>query len=303
MGKNRKIKIYAAMFFAILFWGFSFVWSKQVLAVYKPVTVIYLRLILSVFFLFLFGLLFHKIQKIKKEDRLKILILAFFEPFVYFLGENFGLTHVSSTVASVLISTIPLFSLIAAYFFTKEKMTGANILGIILSIAGVIMVILKEGFRFKADLYGIGFMLLAVFAAVTYSVVVLDITKKYNVYSIIAYQNLIGIFMFTPLFFIFDYTDFITTPFSWEAWIPLLELAVFASAIAFMLFTFGIKHLGIIRANTVSNLIPVVTAIFSFIILGENFSLLNVIGILVVVTGLILSQQHRKKKSVIFNEY
>ncbi len=303
MGKNRKIKIYTAMFFAVLFWGFSFVWSKQVLAVYKPVTVIYLRLILSVFFLFLFGLLFHKIQKIRKKDRLKILILAFFEPFVYFLGENFGLTHVSSTVASVLISTIPLFSLIAAYFFTKEKMTGANILGIILSIAGVIMVILKEGFRFKADLYGIGFMLLAVFAAVTYSVVVLDITKKYNVYSIIAYQNLIGIFMFTPLFFIFDYTDFITTPFSWEAWIPLLELAVFASAIAFILFTFGIKHLGIIRANTISNLIPVVTAIFSFFILGENFSLINVIGILVVVTGLILSQQHRKKKSVIFNEY
>ena len=303
MGKNRKIKIYTAMFFAVLFWGFSFVWSKQVLAVYKPVTVIYLRLILSVFFLFLFGFLFRKIQKIKKEDRLKILILAFFEPFAYFLGENFGLTHVSSTVASVLISTIPLFSLIAAYFFTKERMTGANILGIMLSIAGVFMVILKDGFRFKADLYGIGFMLLAVFAAVAYSVIVLDITKKYNVYSIIAYQNLIGIFMFTPLFFIFDYTDFITTPFSWEAWIPLLELAVFASAIAFMLFTFGIKHLGIIRANTVSNLIPVVTALFSFIILGENFSLLNVIGILVVVTGLILSQQHRKKKSVIINEY
>jgi len=135
MGKNRKIKIYTAMFFAVLFWGFSFVWSKQVLAVYKPVTVIYLRLILSVFFLFLFGLLFHKIQKIKKEDRLKIIIIAFFEPFIYFLGENFGLTHVSSTVASVLISTIPLFSLIAAYFFTKERMTGANILGIMLSIA------------------------------------------------------------------------------------------------------------------------------------------------------------------------
>ncbi len=291
------------MFFAVLFWGFSFVWSKQVLAVYKPITLIYLRLILSVFFLFLFGLLFHKIQKIKKEDRFKIVIIAFFEPFVYFLGENFGLTHVSSTVASVLISTIPLFSLIAAYFFTKERLTLANILGIILSITGVIMVIVKDEFRFKADLYGIGFMLLAVFAAVAYSVVVLKITKKYNVYSIIAYQNLIGVFMFTPLFFIFDYKDFIAIRFSWEAWFPLLELAVFASTIAFMLFTFGIKHLGVTRANTISNLIPVVTALFSFIILGENFSLLNIIGILVVITGLILSQMHRNKKSVIINEY
>ncbi len=303
MTKNGKIKVYTAMFFAVLFWGFSFVWSKQVLAVYKPVTLIFFRLNLSVFFLFLFGILFHKIQKIKKEDRIKIIIIAFFEPFIYFLGENFGLTRVSSTVASVIISTIPLFSLIAAYFFSKEKMTFTNIIGILFSIAGVFLVILKDGLSFKADFWGVGFMLLAVFGAVVYSLLVLDITRKYNVYSIIAYQNLIGVFLFAPLFFIFEYKDFILIPFSWKAWFPLLELAVFASTIAFMLFTFGIKHLGVTRANTISNLIPVVTALFSFIILGENFSLLNIIGILVVVTGLILSQLKRNKKSVIINEY
>ncbi len=303
MSKKNKIKVYVAMFFAIVFWGFSFVWSKQVLAVYKPITVIFLRLILSVFFLFLLGTLFHKIQKLRKEDRLKMVFVAFFEPFVYFLGENFGLTHVSSTVAAVMISTIPLFSLIAAYFLTSERMSLWNIFGIVFSILGVVLVVLKRNFQFKADILGIGLMLLAVFAAVAYSIVVLNVTKKYNVYSIIAYQNLIGIVMFTPLFFIFDFKNFISIPFSWTAWFPLLELAIFASTIAFMFFTYGIKNLGVTRANTISNLIPIVTAFFSFIVLGESFSPLNIIGIIVVVAGLILSQMKMKKSIAILNEY
>ena len=109
--------------------------------------------------------------------------------------------------------------------------------------------------------------------------------------------------MFTPLFFIFDFKNFISISFSLQAWLPLLELAVFASTIAFMFFTYGIKNLGVTRANTISNLIPIVTAIFSFVVLGESFSLLNIIGIFVVVTGLILSQIKRTKKVAVLNEY
>ncbi len=146
-------------------------------------------------------------------------------------------------------------------------------------------------------------MLLAVFSAVGYSVLVLDITKKYNVYSVISYQNLIGVLMFAPLFFIFEYNDFINTKFSSEAWIPLFELAFFASTLAFMFFTYGIKHIGATRANTISNLIPIVTALFSFLILDEKFSFINISGIIIVVAGLILSQLNRKKKNVIINEY
>lgn len=303
MTKNNKIKVYVAMFFAVVFWGFSFVWTKQVLEVYRPITVIFLRLILSVLFLFGLGSLFNKIQKIKKEDRLRMVYIAFFQPFVYFIGENFGLSHVSSTIAAVMISTIPLFSIIVAYFVTNERISFGNFLGILLSVVGVFFVIMKKNMEFKADLLGIGFLLLAVFSAVGYSVIVVDVTKKYNVYSIIAYQNLIGIFMFAPLFFILDFKNFMSVAFTWKAWFPLIELAVFASTLAFMLFTFGIKNLGITKANTLSNLIPIVTAFFSFLVLGERFSFMNILGIFIVVLGLILSQIKRKSKNIILNEY
>lgn len=291
------------MFFAVVFWGFSFVWTKQVLEIYRPITVIFLRLNLSVFFLFVLGSLFNKIHKIKKEDRFKMVYIAFFEPFMYFLGENFGLTHVSSTIAAVMIATIPLFSIIVAYFVTNERISFGNFLGILLSVVGVFMVILRKNLEFKADIIGIGLMLLAVFSAVGYSVVVISVTKKYNVYSIIAYQNLIGIVLFAPLFFIFDFNNFMSIAFTWKAWLPLLELAIFASTIAFMFFTFGIKNLGVTKANTLSNLIPIVTAFFSFLVLGDRFNFMNILGIFIVVFGLILSQLKRKNKNIILNEY
>ncbi len=290
MDKKNNVKVYVAMFFAVLFWGFSFVWSKQVLRVYEPITVIYFRLVLSVVFLFIFGKIFNKIKPIRRADWKSMLIIAFFEPFAYFLGENFGLTHVSSTVAAVLVSTIPLFSPLATYLLHKEKVGLQNFIGIVLSIIGVILVILKDDFGFKADTFGLLFMMLAVFSAVAYSVLVVKVSNRYNVYSIIAYQNLIGIVLFSPMFFYFEFDSFIHMAFQWKVWIPLIELAIFASTLAFMLFTYGIRELGIIKANTLANFIPVITALFSFFVLGEQFSVLNIIGIFIVVFGLILSQ-------------
>jgi len=295
MNKDNLVKVYVAMFFAILFWGFSFVWSKQVLSFYQPITVIYFRLILSVVFLFSLGLVLNKIQRIKKQDCKKIFVLAFFEPFAYFLGENFGLMHVSSTVAAVLVSTIPLFSPLAAFLFHREKISLLNFGGIILSIVGVFLVILKKDFSFKADTLGLLFMALAVFSAVAYSLIVVKISSSYNVYSIIAWQNVIGVILFTPLFFIFDFNEFKSMSFNWNIWLPLIELAVFASTFAFMLFTYGIRILGVTKANTLANFIPVVTASFSFLVLGEKFSFLNLVGILIVILGLIISQIKSRK--------
>lgn len=288
-------KVYSAMAVSVFFWGFSFVWSKQALSFYPPITVIYFRLIVSVVLLFTIGKIFRKLQKVKIADLKNILLIAFFEPFLYFIGENFGLTRVSSTVASVLIATIPLFSPIATFFFFKERVSWQNFVGILLSIVGVIMVLLTDDFSLDADFIGILFMFLAVFSALGYSLVVLRVASKYSVYTIISYQNLMGVILFTPVFFIFEFKDVQNIGLQTEAIVPILQLGIFASTIAFMFFTYGIKHLGVIKANTLSNAIPIVTAMLSFFMLGEKLNSYNFIGIFIVVSGLALSQMKRQK--------
>ncbi len=299
MGNKGLVKVYVIMFFAILFWGFSFIWTKEALRVYRPITVIFFRLVLSVVLLFVLGKMFSLLEIPRREDWKRFVLVAFWEPFAYFLGENFGLTHVTSTTAAVIIATIPLFSPVASYYVNGERISGKNVIGILISIVGVGLVVMKDNFSLKGDWIGIGLMFWAVFSAVFYSVFVLDLSKRYSVYTIISFQNLIGAVMFLPLFLIFDFKQVLSVGFRWEAIYPIINLSVFASTLAFMAFTYGIKHLGVTKANVLSNLIPIFTAIFSYFILGERFTWFNILGILLVVSGVILGQSGTKEEVVV----
>ena len=111
---SRTLKIYSAVTLAMIFWSLSFIWFKVANVNYEPLAIVYVRLIISVILLTAYLLITNSFVKIKKRDRKYFIMLAVFEPFFYFLGESFGLTYVSSTVGSVLISTIPVFATIGA---------------------------------------------------------------------------------------------------------------------------------------------------------------------------------------------
>jgi drug/metabolite transporter (DMT)-like permease len=79
--------------------------------------------------------------------------------------------------------------------------------------------------------------------------------------------------------------------------IPIIELSVFASCGAFILFAFSVRNMGISKANVFTNCIPVFTALFSFILLGDKLTVQNIIGMVIVITGLFMSQMNNRKKS------
>jgi drug/metabolite transporter (DMT)-like permease len=76
--------------------------------------------------------------------------------------------------------------------------------------------------------------------------------------------------------------------------LPVLLLAVFASCGAFILFAFSVRYLGIIKANVFTNFIPVFTALFAFMLLGDKLTVQNFIGMFVVILGLFMSQRKGK---------
>jgi drug/metabolite transporter (DMT)-like permease len=74
----------------------------------------------------------------------------------------------------------------------------------------------------------------------------------------------------------------------------MLQLAIFASSLAFLFFTMTVEKIGVSKANVFSNLIPVFTAVFSFFIIGETFSVQKIAGIFIVIFGVFLSQLKKK---------
>jgi len=198
-------------------------------------------------------------------------------------------------MGAMIIATIPLFSPVAASRFYGEKLSVRNLIGIILSFIGVGIVVFDSSFNFVASPLGIGLEFLAVFAAIAYTVVLKDLSTKYNVTTIITYQNFIGIFFFMPFWLIFESKTLLNTPFNLPAFIAIVKLALFASCIAFILYTYSVKKLGINDANIFINIIPVLTAIFAWYILDEPLGLRKLAGITVVIAGLFIAQVKMKK--------
>lgn len=294
--KNKDFLAISAALGAAFFWSFSFVWFKIAFIAYKPITVVIFRLAISALLITIIAWSLKRLQKPTRKDFGLFVLMAFFEPFIYFLGESYGLKYVSSTVAAVIVATIPLLSPIAAWYFHKERVSRMNVLGIFFSFIGVALVVLNGSFRFDASPLGVGLEFMAVFAAIAYSIVLKSLASRYNTLSIIAYQNIIGIVLFLPIWLLVDLQDFLNTPFHAQAFRAIILLAIFSSTLAFVFFTQSVRHMGITKANTYINLIPVFVAILAFFILKDELGVQKILGIVVVVAGLFLSQLKKREK-------
>ncbi|MFZ4572386.1 MAG: DMT family transporter [Bacteroidales bacterium] len=296
MLKKIHLPVYFFPLAAMLFWGFSFIWSSVLLKYYEPVTIIFIRLIISASFLFTVKYFFLASEKINRKDYRLIFLSALFNPFLYFLGENYGLKFSTPTTAAVIIATIPVFSPLIAYLIVREKLSPINFVGIAVSFGGVILMLVTGDLSLAADIRGILFLFGAVFAALLYSVTLRKLTAKYSALTLIAWQNLIGIFLFLPFFLIFELKSFIRVPVNGEIITSMLLLAILASSISFVFFAHSVKLLGISKSNIFSNLIPVFTAIFSFFLLSEGFTLQKIGGIALVIGGVYLSERSKKRQ-------
>ena len=289
-----SFKVFLALLFSMVFWSFSFVWTKVAFESFPPMTLVLARLVISSVLLVVILLLIKQFQKLQPHDLKYFLLLAFFEPFLYFVGESHGLKLVSSTMGAVVIATIPVFSPVAGYLFFREKLTWSNLLAIVFSFVGVLLIVFESDFSLKVPIAGLLLLFLAVFSAIGYATVLKKIPSSYNAFNVIMYQNIIGALYFIPVFFIFDFHSFSVASVTQSSLQALLMLAVFASTLAFILFTFGVRQVGVVRANIWVNTIPVFTAIISWMVLDEVLTVQKMVGIFVVVGGVMLSQIKRK---------
>jgi drug/metabolite transporter (DMT)-like permease len=284
---------YAVAIISMLLWGMSFVWTAIVLEVYPPVTVIYLRLLISCVFLFLFVYLTGRVQRIKKEDIWLFLGSALFNPFFYFIGENYGVLLTSPTISAVIIATIPLFAPVAAFVYLRERLNPLNITGLLISFFGILVMLISPDLSFQTSPLGVLALMFAVLSAVAYSVFLKKLTVRYSSMFIIAIQNLLGVLYFSPIFFIFEWNHFRSVQPDAVVISSLFALAVLCSSVAFVLFTVAVREIGVARSNVFANLIPVFTGVFSFFVIAERLGAHKILGIVIVVTGLFLSQLSR----------
>ena len=292
----------------MIIWGLSFIWSSQTYKRLNPTATIFLRLVIATAFFSAILFSFRLNEKIRREHLKLFAIAALFEPFLYFIFEGYGLLYTSPIISYAIIAMIPLVTPIAAAIFLKERLSAMNIVGLIVSFTGVIVMLLNKDMEFSASPLGIMFLFLTVLVAVGYSIALIKLTHLYKPMTVTWMQNIIGMIYFIPLVFIME--KFMPSDFgNVRAYIvPLVCLGIFCSAIAYALWAYAYSKLGASKANVYTNLIPVFTAIFSYIILIFNrdnmdisdieayeLNVQKIAGIALVVGGLFLSQKKSRK--------
>ena len=293
-----KVLIYVASLFAIILWGMSYIWTDQLLAQGIPIFYfVFVRIFMAGVVLFLFNTAYARIKRMQKQDMGKFFLLAFFEPFIYFICETFGLKLTGSpTLSAMVIATIPLFSIGAGVFFFKEKINAINIGGILLSLVGIVLVAMGKGELGSHFIWGVVLLVIAVIAEVGHASITKSLAGNYPSQTIVMYQFLIGSIYLFPLFLWKGLDGFnFELYFDGDVWYPIICLAMLCSSLAFSLWVSTIKNLGVAKSSIFSALIPVAAALIAWAIGHETLTQRQWLGIAYSTVGVILSQYSSKK--------
>ncbi len=281
------MKNYTAPILTSTIWAISYVFTTIAFESFNPVQLLTLRLAIASALLAFIGYRKGALQRISKKHIPAFVLLAVLEPTGYFLCETFGLSLSSPVLASVILSTVPLFAPFIAFLTIGERFSAGNVAGLAVSFIGVLFLTLKGG---SLNASPLGLLLLggAVFFLIVYSIAVKKLQEHYTTHTIVTAQNAIGTVYFIPI--LLASGNPIPENISGNALVSAITLGIFASGLAFVWFGESIKKIGVGKTNAFLNLMPAVTAVASVAITGETIDGQGIIGIALVIAGLFTSQ-------------
>ena len=307
----KRLIPYIAVVTAMLIWAGAGIAVKEALVVFSPLTLIVLRFTLAVLLMLVVGLIFRSneilgLQRIAKRDIPLFLLGGLFQPFLYFIFETYTYqSFASPTIAEAMLSTQPVLAPVFAFLLLRERVTRNNIVGILLSTIGMLMLLLVGADSYAmGNSWGVLLAVVTVSMSVSYSVILRRIPTCYSSLSIVFYVQSFSLILFYVVWMIMGEASTLfynaaqlvqnTTQFL-HSGAAVLYLAVFASVAAFVLFCYTVREIGVTRANVFNNVRPVFTALLMWLIFDEVLPIWKLIGIIIISIGLFISQKVGKR--------
>ncbi|BCB05206.1 DMT family transporter [Bacillus sp. KH172YL63] len=288
------MKYYYLLLLTSLLWGGNFIVGKTLVEHASPGTLTILRWGIAV--LCLLPMVWWKERKLILPVRsilplalMGVTGVALFQALQFMALEKTSATNVG------LISTLNMFSIAGiSFIFLKEKMNAYQFLSMLISLFGVMLVLSKGNpemvysLQFnEGDLY----MLAAVVMWGFYSVCSKWAMKTVTPMMSILYSGIFGLLFLLP----FNLQDFRVTDVDASFIQSILYTGVISTVVCMVLWNVGVNKLGPSTSGLFLNFNPVFTALLAFIFLGENMTVLQAVGSVVVLAGCVLFSLFRKK--------
>jgi len=285
-----KKYFYLILLLPIIFWAFAFPFIKIGLEELSPVNLTILRLFITCGVFLIFLLIFpKKFTPIQKKDIIPLFLLGFFGLVVYHLGLNYGEMYITPSVASLIIATIPVFTVIFATLLLKEKITKKIAIGVPLSLSGVVIISLTgaSGNPFEVSYLSAALaVLISAFVGAGYTIAGKKLLQRYSALSLTVYAFLFGCLGLLP----FLSSSLITeaTSLSWTGWGAVLFLALLPTVVGYILWYVALEIKTASEISVFLYFIPVLSTIISYFLFNEQITWLFILGGILVIGGLII---------------
>lgn len=285
----KKYLPYLAGVTMSLIFGFSFLFSKAALETLSTFELLFFRFTTATITMTILILLGIIKVNLKGKNLKPLILVAFWQPIIYFIMETKGLQYTTSSEAGVMMAFIPVLVAILAAFLLDEKPSKIQWIFIAISVIGVISIVLGGGnLETKGQLKGIIFLLSAVFSAAMFNIYSRKASQNFTPYETTYSMMILGMITFGLLYLIQGILigDLnIITKISSKVVVSIFYLGVLSSVFAFLLVNYSLSKLPASQSSVFANLTTVVSVVAGITIRGESFELYKLIGAIMIIVG------------------
>ena len=287
MSDNKKAVIAAIIGNSIF--GFSFLFSKIALGYVSPLVLLAVRF--DIAFLSMCLLAGLKIIRLdyRGKDLKPLFLLGLLQPIFYFICENYGLNHASSSIAGVLIAVIPVVTFFTGSVFLKESFKVRQLMWAFVSLLGVCIISMVGQDAGNLELIGLILLLGAVLSGAVYNTVSRGISGQFSPSERTFMMFLMGAVFFTVMSVFMtegSYISVLSEAFSHMDFIvTVIYLGAVSSIIAFYCLNYSVSYLPVRQAASFSSLTSIISVFAGLIFLHEKVSIIQTVAIFLILFG------------------
>ncbi len=294
--RGNALKGHLSAFVTILIWGTTFVSTKLLLADFTPIEILVIRFVMGYAALWI---VYPRKQAFAgSKQELTIAAAGLCGITLYYLLENIALNYTTASNVGVIISVAPFFTAIFSTIFLKAERPRIRFyLGFVLAMIGICFISFGKGTILELNPFGDVLALASAIVWAMYSV----LTKKVASFGIktigVTRRTFFyGLVFMLPAVFLTDFEIQTAELISTTNLINLLFLGLGASAVCFATWNFAVKWLGSVRTSVYIYMVPVITTVTSVVVLKEKLGFTEIVGIILTLVGLFLSESKGKQK-------
>ena len=284
---------YAAGLMVFVIFGFSFMMTKTALPAFRGdifhlLSYRFLLAALAMGALRVFGVIR---PRLRGKPVGQLLLLGFIEPILYFICETLGLRLVPSSQAGLMIALIPVVVTVLGAIFLKEKPTWLQLLFILFSVGGVMLINLAGGLHGGGSLAGVIFIGLAVLTAALYNILSRLASRTFHPAEVTWVVLWMSAIVFTGICWV----RMLVTGAPWQSYFAplhdmrgmwgILYLSLLSSVAAYLFLNFALSRLEAARSAAMANITTLVSVLAGVLILDEPFGWFHWIGSVMIIAG------------------